>query len=62
MAGVRTGSNHFSLGGRILGKYKAGAVAEREAVGDVERLEVLGLPGCGGHGGLLGAEQRIDGG
>ena len=59
---MRTSSNHFSLGGGILGKYKARAVAECEAVGDVECLEVLGLAGCGGHGGLLGAKQRIDGG
>ncbi len=60
--GPLTCCNHLCLGGGKLGQDEPRAVAERHAVGDVERLEVLGLAGRGGDGRLLGPEQRVDGG
>lgn len=59
---VVTCCDHLGLGGGKLRKHEPRAVAQHQALSDVERLKMLGLAGRSCNSGLLGPEQRVDGG
>ena len=53
--------NHFRLGLGISRQHQPRAITQREAVGYVQCLEVLGLARGGSHCCFLGPKQGIDG-
>ncbi|KAH9830066.1 hypothetical protein Tdes44962_MAKER09090 [Teratosphaeria destructans] len=60
--GEDAGADELGFGGGEVGEDETGTVAQDDAVGEVDGLEVLGLAWGGGYTHFLGAKEGVDGG